>query len=454
MRLKRGVMLATVFVMGSGLVAGCGTSNTNNSSGSTSNNASANSTSSNSTSSNSTASSSSGTTTITWEAGYITHKGMRAALIKAFEQQNPNIKVNLINEPANSTAAVITTTISSGSKTPDVYLGDVIWPAQFGHAGLAQPLNSMFSQSFWSRFAPGLVKGATYQGKIYGAPFFVDTAFLYYRKDLLQKAGISSPPTTWQQLQQDSQLMQKKGLVKYGFVWQGAPYEGLTCNFEEYLADAGGNVLGSNGQPTVNTPQVKQALTFMQSLVQSGVTPKSVTTDQESQSMNVFANGDAAFLRNWSYAWGVANDPTQSKVAGKVGVTILPAFPGQNQHYSTIGGWNMMVNPHSTHMNADQKFIDFVTSQAGQDIIASYGEIPTNSAAATKASQATNASPIFQLLTKLNYRSRPSQTPQYLALSKVIYTNVNGVLAGNESVSSAISQMQSQLKSTIGGGGL
>lgn len=444
MKSRKSTMMLASIVVGAGLlVAGCGNSSSSNGNkGNSSSNAAS--------SGNST--SSGGKTTIVWEAGVITHNGLRKALIQAFEKKNPNIKVKLINEPAKSTASVITTTISSGSKTPDVYLGDVIWPAQFGNAGLAKPLNKLFPKSFWNRFSPGLVKGATYNGNVYGAPFFVDTAFLYYRKDLLKKAGIQSPPTTWEQLKKDAQTMQKKNLVKYGFVWQGAPYEGLTCDFEEYLADAGGQVLNKNGKAAIKSPQTKKALTFMKSLITSGVTPKSVTNDQENQSMNVFANGDAAFLRNWSYGWGVSQDPKQSKVAGKVGVTVLPTFKGQSKHYSTVGGWNLMINPHSTHMNADKKFVDFLTSKQAQLKMASFGEIPTNAQAAKQYAQKPKASPIFKLAPKLDYRTRPSQTPNYLTLSKAIYTNVNGVLAGNKSISQAINNMANKLKSTSGGG--
>lgn len=469
--LKNGMMLASVIVMGAGLVTGCGSSgkassggSSTNSSNSTTNNTTASNsssnassnTSNNSSSSNSSSSSSSGAVTITWMAGAIAHKGMRQKLINAFEKANPNIKVKLVDEPASTdtTRAQLTTSIGSGAKTPDVYLGDVIWPTQFGSSSLAQPLNSLFPKDFWNRFSSGLVKGATYKGKVYAAPFFVDTAFLFYRKDLLKKAGISSPPTTWEQVKQDSETLQKKKLVQYGFIWQGSSYEGLTCDFEEYLSDAGGKVLNSSGKPAIDSPQTTKALTFMKSLITSGVTPKAVTTDKENQSMNLFASGKAAFLRNWSYAWGVSQDKKQSKVVNDVGVTILPTFKGQSSHYSTIGGWDLYLNPHSQHMKADAKFIDFLTGSQGQKILGSYGEIPTNAAVAKSMSQDPKASPIFKLLNQINYVSRPDQTPNYPALSKVLYQNVNAVLAGSKSVATATKDMQTQLKSTTSNGGL
>ena len=72
-------------------------------------------------------------------------------------------------------------------------MGDVIWPAQFGAKQLAVPLSDYLPQSYWSQFAPGLVQGASYKGKVYGSPLFEDQGFLYYRKDLLAKEHLPVP---------------------------------------------------------------------------------------------------------------------------------------------------------------------------------------------------------------------------------------------------------------------
>ena len=181
---------------------------------------------------------------IVWSASPLTGTGAndaRTVLINAFEKQYPNIKVTLVSAPTDTDTnrATLATEISGGSSTPDVFMGDVIWPAQFGAHQLALPLSTVLPASYWSRFAPGLVQGATYKGQVYGSPMFEDQGFLYYRKDLLTKEHLPVP-TTWEQVLSESQTLQKAGLVKYGFVWQGASYEGLTCNYMEYLTSAGG----------------------------------------------------------------------------------------------------------------------------------------------------------------------------------------------------------------------
>ena len=220
--------------------------------------------------------------TIDWWASPINTSGVdvRQVLIKDFEAQYPNIKVSLTSAPNNTDTnrATLATDISGGASTPDVFMGDVIWPAQFGEHGFAVPLSDYLPSSYWAQFAPGLVQGATYQGKVYGSPMFEDQGFLYYRKDLLAKEHLAAP-TTWEQVEADSVKLVHAGLVKYGFVWEGDSYEGLTCNFMEYLTDAGGAPTNSAyTTATLNTPAAIKAITFMRSLITSGASPAAVFT--------------------------------------------------------------------------------------------------------------------------------------------------------------------------------
>lgn len=395
--------------------------------------------------------------TVVWAASPVTTGGvdMRTALIKQFEQANPKITVTLQNQPSDTDTnrASLTTAIGSGSSTPDVYMGDVIWPAQFASNQLAMPLNRVLASSFWNRFSPGLVAGATYKGQIYAAPFFVDSGFLFYRKDLLQKAGLQVP-TTWAQLQQEAKRLQSSGAVKYGFVWQGASYEGLTCDFNEYLADAGGKVLNAAGQTVINSAAATKALSFMRGLITSGVSPQAVTTFQEPQSEDVFVQGNAAFLRNWSYAWNDSQTSTNSKVVGKVGVTVLPTFSGKGG-YSTVGGWDLYVNPHTKNLAASLAFINWMTGTQAQTTMAKqFSELPTNAAVAANPS-VQKTSPVFGVVSQTHYIPRPAQSPNYPQISTAIYTNVNSALVGSQSVASALKKAQQQIgqaQSKTGGG--
>jgi trehalose/maltose transport system substrate-binding protein len=401
---------------------------------------------------------------IVWSASPLTGTGAndaRTVLINAFEKQYPNIKVTLVSAPTDTDTnrATLATEISGGSSTPDVFMGDVIWPAQFGAHQLAVPLSDYLPASYWSKFAPGLVQGATYNGKVYGSPLFEDQGFLYYRKDLLAKEGMSVP-TTWEQLEADSVKLVNAGLVKYGFVWEGDSYEGLTCNFMEYLTDAGGSPTNSTfTTATLNTAAATKAVTFMRSLITSGASPAAVSTFQEPQAMNTFGGGDAAFLRNWDYAYSAATTASSGGklTASQVGVAPLPTFAGEaTPGYSNIGGWNMYINPHSKNIGADLTFIQWLSGTTAQDILSErYGFIST--VTAVRSSAAVIASnPVFAVVPNTKLTPRPAGTPEYPALSTAIYQNVNAALAGSVSPAAAVAAMQSAattaLSSTSNGG--
>jgi trehalose/maltose transport system substrate-binding protein len=400
---------------------------------------------------------------IVWSASPLSGTGAndaRTVLINAFEKQYPNIHVTLVSASTDTDTnrSTLATQIAGGAG-PDVFMGDVIWPAQFGAHQLAVPLSQYLPASYWSKFAPGLVAGATYKGAVYGSPLFEDQGFLYYRKDLLTKDGLPVP-TTWEQLETDAKTVLAKGQSKYGFVWEGDSYEGLTCNFMEYLTDAGGTATNSGyTQATLNSAAALKAVTFMRSLITSGVSPAAVTTFQEPQAMNTFASGQAVFLRNWDYAYTDAITPADGGklTASQVGVVPLPTFAGQpTPGYSNIGGWNMYINPHSKHLGADLTFIQFLSSTTAQDILSQkYGFIST--VAAVRSAPATiAANPVFAIVPNTKLVPRPAGTPNYPALSTAIYQNVNGALAGSATPAAAVAAMESAantaLSSSSGGG--
>ena len=147
----------------------------------------------------------------------------------------------------------------------------------------------------------------------------------------------------------------------------------------EYLTSAGGTATNSDyTKANLDSAAAVKATTFMRSLVTTGVSPAAVTTMQEPQSMSTFASGQAAFLRNWDYAYADSQTKGSSNVIGKVGVAPMPTFQGQAYPgYSNIGGWNMYINPHSKNVAADLTFIKFMASDEAQKVLSvQYSEIP------------------------------------------------------------------------------
>ena len=168
--------------------------------------------------------------------------------------------------------------------------------------------------------------------------------------------------------------------------------------------------------------------------------------------MNTFGGGQAAFLRNWDYAYETAITPSDGGKlkASQVGVTVMPTFAGQpTPGYSNIGGWNMYINPHSKHLGVDLTFIKWLAGTQAQDILSQkYGFIST--VTSVRSAPSTIASnPVFAVVPHTKLVPRPAGTPEYPALSTAIYQNVNAALAGSSSPSKAASAMQSAANSAL-----
>jgi trehalose/maltose transport system substrate-binding protein len=172
-------------------------------------------------------------------------------------------------------------------------------------------LKQYFTPQEIGEFFPRIVENNTVKGKLVAIPFFTDAGLLYYRTDLLEKYGFKNPPNTWGELQRMAQTIQegerKTDKDFYGFLFQGAAYEGLTCNALEWLASSGaGTIVAPDGKVTINNPQSKAALAMAKGWVGT-ISPLGVTGYQEEETRNAFQEGHAAFQRNWPYVYALGN---------------------------------------------------------------------------------------------------------------------------------------------------
>jgi len=166
-------------------------------------------------------------------------------LIKPWNKAHPDQRVTLVPLPEaeNGQLAQLTANLQAGSSTYDVIAMDVIWTAEFASAGWIIPLeSSMFPLGDFLRPA---VDTATYNGHLWAVPYYSNAEVLYYRKDILAKAG-KQPPTTWAQLEDQAKTIAPRYGLQ-GYASQLAPYEGLTVNFAEALQSAGGSILSPSG---------------------------------------------------------------------------------------------------------------------------------------------------------------------------------------------------------------
>jgi multiple sugar transport system substrate-binding protein len=318
----------------------------------------------------------------------------------------------------------------------DVFSSDVIWTIEFASQKWLYDMTPYINKAR-SKYIAAPLETVHYAGKYWGVPETSDAAFIYYRPG---KGG--TPPSTWQQLY--SQAASKGGLV-----YQGAPYEGLTCNFLEVAFAAGGTVVSADGKKsTINSPQNVKALQLMVSGIKDGAAPKAVTTYMEPQTDQAWASGRYTYMRNWTYAYAFGNTGS-SKVKGQFKVAPLPTFQGAGKA-SILGGHNSVISAYTKNPGLALKLADFYASPAFQkQALIKYSQAavipgPYSDPAVKKA--IPYAPQLLQSLTQA--KARPP-SPVYPQISQAIYKNVNDALAGRTSPQDALKKADSQINSAL-----
>jgi multiple sugar transport system substrate-binding protein len=318
----------------------------------------------------------------------------------------------------------------------DIFYSDVIWTAEFASQKWLMD-TSDYVNSRKDAFITSTLESINYDGKYFGVPKQTDSAFIYYRDD-----KVDSVPATWQELYTEAK-------ANGGIVYQGAPYEGLTCDYLELAFAAGGKVLSDDGKKSeINSPANVKALQFMADGIKSGAAPKAVTTYMEEPSRRAFENGKPAFMRNWPYAYALGNQKG-SKVKGKFKVAPFPTFEGAGKA-GILGGHNSVISVYTKNPGLSLKLADFIGSPEWQKIsLLKY----TNAAVTTDTysdPDVKKAVPYSaELLQALSQAKARPVSPVYPQISQAIYKNVNDALAGRVSPKDALAKADKQITSAL-----
>lgn len=318
------------------------------------------------------------------------------------------------------------------SSSCDVFSSDVIWTAEFSSQKWLYDLTPYVTANA-SKYIAAPLQTVHYGGKYWGVPQTSDAGFIYY------KTG-EAVPSTWQQVYADAK---KSG----GIVYQGAPYEGLTCNFLELAFAAGGQVLSADGKKSaINSPQNLAALELMVNGIKGGSAPQAVTTYMEPETDQAFDTGKYGYMRNWTYAYAVHNT---GALKGKLHAAPLPTFAGAGKA-GILGGHNSVISVYSKDPGLALKFADFFASPAQQKAQILKFSLAAVIPSVYKDPDVLKAVPYApQLLQALTQAKARPVSPVYPQISQAIYTNVNNALAGRESPQAALKAADSKINSAL-----
>jgi multiple sugar transport system substrate-binding protein len=364
--------------------------------------------------------------------------GDKTAALERFNEQNPDINAEMLefSTSADEQRTQFVQRQEAKSGECDVFYADVIWTAEFASQKWVYDM-SPYVESRKADLIPATLDTATYDGKVWAMPQQTDSAFLYYRTD-----QVDSVPATWQEVYEIAGQND-------GIVYQGAPYEGLTCDFLEIAYAAGGEVLSEDGsEAVIDSPENVKALQFMVDGVKDGVAANGVTTYMEEESRRYFESGRATFMRNWPYAYSLGQKKG-TKVAGKFSVAPFPEFEGGGKA-AILGGHNLVISRFSENPGAALALVDFLTSEEEQiTMFGEYSLAPTIAAAYDDPAVQKK----YDFATELKdsvaqARSRPV-SPVYPQISQAIYKNVNEALAGRVSPEDAMKNAQTQMQQAL-----
>ncbi|MFQ5905762.1 MAG: ABC transporter substrate-binding protein [bacterium] len=379
-------------------------------------------------------------------------------LIGEFEGET-GIDVDMLRQPTDTDQRRqgLVVSLKSEKSDPDVFLMDVAWVAQFAASNWLEPLRGYIDESDMDTgvfFSKVLNLADVYGGNLVALPVYVDGGLLYYRKDVLREYGMAGPPETWGQLLESSLRVQKRMRRSnpnfYGFVWQGAQYEGLICNFIEFAGSNMGGIVLKDGEIFLNLPENVEAVQFMHDLIsRHKISPPNTFTEmKEEEVRNFFQRGDALFERNWPYAWAL-HQRGDSKVKGRVGIAPLPHFPS-GRSVSTLGGWHVGISRFSDAKLQSFELLRFITSYTVQKRLAlKLGWNPGRRDVYADG-EIVEKLPHFVQLREVFEKAQPRPNlPYYTQVSEVVQRYLSGILAGELTSEAGLAAAEKEARKVV-----
>jgi len=371
-------------------------------------------------------------------------------IARDFEAQNPDIKVNMEYLGYDFIHDKITTGMAANPPAYDAVMIDVIWPDEFIKAGYLLDVTDRVTPEMKSGMFPASWNGVTRNGKIYGMPWLMDVKYFMYNKDMLQKAGITNPPKTWEELVEQAKTIKEKGVAEFPIIWSWNQKEGVVCDYAVLLYGNGGTFVDANGKPAFNNDKGVEALTWMKQTLDDGLSnPSSVSSDENAVRDNFMA-GQSAFAVNWLFQYSDSNDASKSQIVGQAAFSPMPVFQaGMDagvKGSSVDGSSSFAVMATTPYPDQTWKFLTYLSSNEVQTKYSKEmlpvwqtdfeGEALKTLEAATE----TNPVTVPAFLAQFPYANERPTVPYYNEASAALQLAIQEALTGVKSPKEALDE--------------
>lgn len=318
-----------------------------------------------------------------WLNGTDTPQEARDWLKKTFEEDNPGSTLTIEQQEWDGLVEKLTTALSSESETPDVVeIGNTQAPT-FTSAGAFAPLTDELDDLGGDDLLPGFVEGATVDGETYAVPYYAGSKYIFYRKDLLEKAGLEVP-TTLDEFVQTAIALKKdnpKPANFSGFWFPGQDWR----NGAAFVWSAGGDLAVEDGgewSGSLSSPESVAGLEMAQQLfTEASGAPKD---GNEADPWTPFCAGEVGMMSTPGWVKGLLDDPETGCPDGhakQVGVFALPGPDGEPAPV-LLGGSDIAIAAKSAHQDLAQEAVELMLSDDYQTLMAEAGLTPARTSLA------------------------------------------------------------------------
>ena len=371
-------------------------------------------------------------------------------LFDQYQAANPGVKIEIETGGATSELQrqYLSTVLNAKDSAIDIYMIDIVNPAQYFGAGWLEPLNAYVGSpaEAMKPYLPVYLQSNVVDGKVAAMPAFADAMFMYYRKDLLDKYKIAEPKT-WDELAAASKKIQagEGNPNLQGLSIQGAPIEGAVCTFLLPYWSQGKEFNDASGKLTLDKAAAVKGLNQWLSMVDGGVIKKNVAEVKTPDTVNEFKAGQVIFAINWGFAWDRFQVDNDSTVKGKVGVMPLPAMAG-GKSATCVGGWQWAVSAFSKHKAEAAKLVKFMSTPAASKFLAVEGSLLPVYQSVYVDPDVVKAVPWFKEASNVVIagKSRPL-SKDYGQVSDVVRTTTSAVLARTKKPDDGVGEIESRL---------
>ena len=387
-----------------------------------------------------------------------------------FEKENPGTTLKFITLSENQARAKITMSTAMGGSEFDVVMISNFETPQWAKTGWLTNLSDYIAQTPGydaDDFIPSLRESLSYEGDMYSVPFYGESSFLMYRKDMFEQAGIKVPTDPnyqpqWTEVADWAKQIKAKGVSDAGICLRGKPGWGeLLAPLDTVINTFGGRWFDENWNAQLNSPEVEKAVNFYVDLLKdAGELGPSSAGFQECA--NLFGQGDTAMWYDATSAVSVLEDPkTYPDLVGKIG--YLPAPIAEKPDSGWLYTWALGIPKAAKNPDGAWKFISWMTSRdylrmVGEQLgwarvppgsrTSTYTDLPEYEAISKSYGPLTlesikNASPDKPTVQPVPYTGvQFVGIPEFQDLGTRVSQQISAAIAGQKSVADALAQSQ------------